>query len=141
MESLQRLGFPGDWEHADRALQVVRQHGFVVSPAAELMVRQFGGLNTLNNRPPEIRDLEGVMHGPTRFEVNPFEACLSREEVDEMEAFHGVTGLCPVGFNYTGVGVMCINPLGHVYFEESPWGYAGTPTEVIVRLLTGKPNI
>jgi hypothetical protein len=138
---LKGLGFPGDWKHANRAFRVIRDHGFMVSPAAELMVRQFGGLNTLDNQPPAIRALEGVVHGPSRFEVNPFEACLSKDELAEMEAFHKAENLCPVGVDYTGVGVMCITPLGHVYFEGSPWGYAGTPTEVVIRLLSGTPNL
>jgi hypothetical protein len=138
---LERLGYPGNWARADCAIHTIATKGFVVSSAAEDMIRKFGGLDTQEHRPPTMRNRTGAEHEPAVFCITPFHGVVSREDVDEMEVFHGVRDFCPIGFYYGLPGFMCIDPLGRVFFEESPFGYSGTPTEVIIRLLSGRPTL
>jgi len=135
-----RLGLPGNWERAPEAITLLRERRLPVSPATQELIRQFGGLNTSSNPPPPCPPGTGSQHGPPLFEIDPRGVLDEGECVKEMEADFGVRNLCPIGYSYEGLGLMCADEAGTIWFWEGA-SYSGvTPEEVIENLLTGHPN-
>jgi len=141
VDYLKRLGFPGNWARTDEAMALLKQRGFPVSAAAREMVRRFGGLETTVSGPPDTPPVRGQMsHAPARFYIDPFDVLDDLETAKAMEEESGARDLCAVGNSTDGVGLMCIDPQGTVWFQDSGFTYSGTADEVIERLLTGRPD-
>jgi len=136
---LRRLGFPGEWKDAPEVFRLLKDRGFPASPAAQELLRRFGGLNTgAYPSPPCPPDAQ---HGPPEFVLDPREVLDDLETVGETEAWMGLKDLCAIGFDLTGLGVMWIAPDGTVCDSFSGSRYSGaTPDEVIENLLSGYPD-
>lgn len=124
---LARLGFPRNWSRANEVMALLKKSGFPVSPAAQEMIRRYGGLNTCGSGGPRSRVL---------FRIEP--SLFSAEEVAYTEHVHGVIDLCPIGYEYEGLGLMCIGSDNTVYFQGGPYFKGATVDEVIEKLLTGE---
>ena len=139
---LARLGYPRSWIRADDAIRQLTIAGFPVSPAAQEMIRQYGGLDSIVHVAPEQTPTGKTQNGQVSFRLNPSIAMSALDVAKELEEDidMDVGGLCVLGYSNEG-DVLCIDRQGTVWLSDCPWGYAGaTPHEVIGRLLEGRPN-
>lgn len=128
-EYLKRIGYPRSWSRADEAILALRERGFPVSPAAQEIIRRYGGLNTAETRAPGKSYYFYI--DPTRIS-----AC----NADDLRAVHGRSDICPIGFDEEGLGLMGIGPDNTIYFEGGQYVRGETVDEIIRKLLAGEES-
>lgn len=126
---LRACGFPRPWVRTNEALALLREYRIPVSPAAQEIIRLYGGFSTYHSGGPE---------GCVLFTIDPVRAV--GKGVSAVEEVHGVTGLCPIGIDYEGLGLMCIGPDNTIYFQAGPYFKGTTVDDVVERLLIGEPD-
>lgn len=121
---LKRLGFPRTWSRSKEALALLKGSGFPVSPAAQEIIRRYGGINTHS---AELRPSIG-------FYIDPFDVIA--EDIQYTEHVHRVRDLCPIGYNNEGLSLMCIGPDNTIYFQGGSYFKGATVDEALMLVLS-----
>jgi len=133
---LKKLGFPRCWVRTNEAIALLKEYRMPVSPAAQEIVRLYGGLVTHLDEAPE---------GSLTFYIDPVRLVATggasvAEETAYTEHVNGVADLCPIGFHCWELGIICIAPDNTIYLSSGDYFKGETVDEAVEHLISGRAD-
>lgn len=127
--------FPGRRVDVSEMRSVLQREGFNVSPAAEAVLSEFGGLTVKH---PHSRGPNSDLRDYFHFQVSEVMSGSPTGWVFDYSEMVGES-LCPIGQAFRGYMIMCVGSSGHVYggYDNTLVLIGNTAEEAIGNMCTG----